>query len=217
MFYDGEPLKFWEFWRAFEINVDSTSIADAAKLTRLLHYCKGDARKVIQACSVMDSTQGYKRAKTLLKECFGNKHKVADAWIQRVTKGVTISAHNGTALREMADELRVCYETLLAVGFEGEMAPQSFLKSIVERLPNYLRYRWIRIVREIQKRNDRIPDMKDLVSFIEDVADEENNPVYGSVSSKSNRDVPQNKSDKQRSKGTFAVTTETKEFDTKKN
>ena len=78
MFYDGEPLKFWEFWRAFETNVDSATINDAAKLTRLLHYCKGDARKVIQACSVMESTRGYSRAKTLLKERFGNKHKVAD-------------------------------------------------------------------------------------------------------------------------------------------
>ena len=35
MFYDGEPLKFWEFWRAFETNVDSTSVADAAKLKPL--------------------------------------------------------------------------------------------------------------------------------------------------------------------------------------
>ena len=88
----------------------------------------------------------YLRAKTLLEERFGNKHKIADAWIKKVTRGGIVSAHNGVALREMADELRVCYETLQAVGFESEMAPQSFLKSIVERLPNYLRYRWIQIV-----------------------------------------------------------------------
>ncbi len=221
MFYDGEPLKFWEFWRAFEINVDSTSIPDAAKITRLLHYCKGDARKVIQACSVMESTKGYLRAKALLKERFGNKHKVADAWIKKVTKGATVSAHNSVALREMADELQVCYETLQAVGYESEMNPQSFLKSIVERLPNYLRYRWIRIVRDIQKKHDRTPKMKDLVSFMEDVAEEENNPVYGSVSWKSSRDnksgsSPQNKSDKQRSRGAFSVTMATNELVTKR-
>ena len=71
---------------------------------------------------------------------------------------------------------------------------------------NYLRYRWIRIVIDIQKREYRTPEMKDLVSFMEDVAEEENNPVYGSVSWKGSRESLQNKGDNQRSRGTFSVT-----------
>ena len=81
----------------------------------------------------------------------------------------------------------------------------------MEQLPNYLRYRWILLVRDIQKKNDITPSIKDQVSFIEDAAEEVNNPVYESVSSKE-----QPRWAKQRSKGTFAVATETNEFDTKK-
>ncbi|XP_038050892.1 uncharacterized protein LOC119724042 [Patiria miniata] len=205
MCYEGDPLKFWEFWRAFEVNVDSTTISNAAKLTRLLHYCKGEARRVIQACSVMESTQGYARAKTLLKERFGNKYKVADAWMKKVTRGQTVSPHDGKAIREMADELKVCYETLQAMGYENEMAHQSFLRDIVERLPNYLRYRWVRKVRDLERKEDRMPKVKDLVAYIDDVAEEENNPVYGTSTWERSRDVPQKRRTQPRQRGSFAV------------
>ncbi|XP_072171694.1 uncharacterized protein [Diadema setosum] len=40
--YDGNPLKFHEFWRGFENCVDQTTVSDAVKLDRLLRYCAGD-------------------------------------------------------------------------------------------------------------------------------------------------------------------------------
>ena len=90
--------------------MDSTTINDAAKLTRLLHYCKSDARKVIQACSMMESTQEYSILKPCSRSDLGISIKVADAWIKKVTRCDIVFAHNGVALREMTDELPVCYE-----------------------------------------------------------------------------------------------------------
>ena len=188
MTFDGDPLQFWEFWRAFQVNVDDTSISDAAKLTRLLHYCRSDARKVIQACSAMSPDEGYARAKVLLQQRFGNRHKVADSWIRKVTHGNIVPPHNGPALRSMADELQVCYETLVAMGHESEMNFQTFLVQIVERLPMYLRYRWIRKTKDIFKNENRQPSMADMVSFVDDAADEENDPVYGPVAWKDKKD-----------------------------
>ena len=125
MTFNGDPLQFWEFWRAFQVNVDDTSVSNAAKLTRLLHYCIGDARKVIQACSAMEPEEGYRRARILLEQRFGIKHKVADAWLRKVAHGNTIPSHNGLALRCMADELQVCHETLTAMGHGNEMGFQG--------------------------------------------------------------------------------------------
>ncbi|XP_030836082.1 uncharacterized protein LOC100893804 [Strongylocentrotus purpuratus] len=208
MTFDGDPLQYWEFWRSFQLNVDDTRISDSAKLTRLLHYCQGNVRKIIQACSAMSPDQGYVRPKALLQERFGNRHKVADAWSRKVTEGNPIPPHNGPALRKMADELWVCYETLNAMGYKMELSSQRSLADIVERLPIYFQSRWIRIARRIQRKEDRLPNLADLVSYVDEVADEENDPVYGSLQQKGRKQgisgrkkqVPNN-----RSKGVYSV------------
>ncbi|XP_041470151.1 uncharacterized protein LOC121419759 [Lytechinus variegatus] len=106
MTFDGSPLKFWEFWRAFESTVDCTGIPDSAKLTRLLHYCEGDARKILQSCSIMPPSEGYRRAKALLHGRFGTPFMIADAWIRKVTGGPKIPGRDKRMLQELADELQ---------------------------------------------------------------------------------------------------------------
>lgn len=131
MTFDGDALQYWEFWRSFQLNVHDTRIFDSAKLTRLLHYCQGNVRKIIQACSAMNPDQ----------ERIGNRHKVADAWLRKVTEGNPIPPRNGPALRRMADELRVCYETLNAMGYKMELSSKRSLADIVESLPIYFQSR----------------------------------------------------------------------------
>ncbi|XP_014671510.1 PREDICTED: uncharacterized protein LOC106812201 [Priapulus caudatus] len=177
-YYAGEPLGFWEFWRAFESNVDSAGVSPAAKLTRLLHFCTGEARRVIKACSVMDPAAGYTRAKQLLKERFGNSNRVAEAWISKVTRGPPIPANEPRQLRDMADELKTCYETLVAMDYARELQPQRVLLDIVERLPQFIRHRWLRVARDNQRRGHP-PDIRNLVDFVEDIAEEQNDPVFG--------------------------------------
>lgn len=71
--FHGDPLQYWVFIRAFENSVTGSAIGDGAKLTRLLHYCKGSARKVIECCVVMPPERGYPKAMSLLKDRFGDE------------------------------------------------------------------------------------------------------------------------------------------------
>lgn len=179
--FDGDPIQFWVFMRSFENNVAHTSLDDNAKFTRLLHYCKGKARAVIQCCSVMEPKEGYKRALQLLKERFGNSHVIAESWLKKVTQGPSILGSDKQSLREFADNLKGCGETLKAMGHEGEISTQSALVAIVERLPVYLKNRWVRLVREIRKNKGRSPQIGDLISFVDDAAEEATDPVYGNL------------------------------------
>ncbi|XP_041455129.1 uncharacterized protein LOC121407938 [Lytechinus variegatus] len=178
MKYDGNPLRYWEFWRAFENSVDKTAVDDSAKLTRLFHFCTGEAHKLLQACMVMDPTVGYKKAKQMLKERFGNPYKIADAWIQRVTQATKIEPNNKKALQDLADELHICIQTLDAMGYKSELSPQNVILRIVERLPFFLRDRWLKVVANIRKQN-RLPQIEDLLSFIQETSAQQNDPVYG--------------------------------------
>ncbi|XP_038060478.1 uncharacterized protein LOC119731375 [Patiria miniata] len=201
--YDGDPLQYWAFIRSFENSVDNSNLEDSAKLIRLLQYCTGKAKKVIQCCSVMQPLEGYKRAKALLKERFGNNYTIAEAWVNKLTEGSSISPHDKKALREYADDLKTCRETLNAMGYIQEVNTQTVLVTLIEKLPSYLRNRWIKQVRVIR------------IEFVEDAAEEANDPVYGALSKPKDRYVVTNKnvpksSVSRYSKGSYTMMTNAK-------
>ncbi|KAJ8017536.1 hypothetical protein HOLleu_44990 [Holothuria leucospilota] len=179
MKFDGDPLQYWIFKRAFDNTVDSSMLDDSAKLTRLLHYCVGKAKGVIQGCSVMEPSKGYRTAKRLLQDRFGEKHIIAEAWVNKIVGGSSISPQDNSALREFADDLKSCKETLNAMGYTAEINTQTTLLKIAERLPYYLRSRWVRRAREIRKKGGKVPNIEDLTEFVDDAAEEANDPVYG--------------------------------------
>ena len=53
---------------------------------------------------------------------FGNTYTGLDAWIKRATVGQLISLNDCDGLREFADELRNCGETLKAMGYIREIS-----------------------------------------------------------------------------------------------
>jgi len=183
MHFDGNPLDYWSFIRSFQNTIERVCTDDVSKLTRLLQYCKGRAKHVIQCCAVMDPKEGFERAKSLLKERFGNNYVIAEAWVNKVAKGKAVSPHDKEALREFADDLVNCEVTLTAMNCLQEVNSQRVLVEIVGRLPTYLQNRWIRQVREVRTNHGREANMKDLVSFVTAAAEEATDPVYSKLTS----------------------------------
>ena len=69
---DGDPLKYWPFIRAFQNTVAKETISDGTKLNRLLKYCTGKAKHLLQCCTVKEPSEGYTLALRLLKERYGD-------------------------------------------------------------------------------------------------------------------------------------------------
>ena len=209
MSFNGDPLQYWVFIKSFEINVDKTSLDDKGKLIRLIQYCTGKARSVIECCAIMEPTKGYAKAKALLKERFGDSYIIADTWVDKVTSLPPIGSHDKAGLRSFADDIRNCKETLDAMGHIEEISTQRVMVTIVERLPSYLRNRWITQARKIKKKNSKPPTIDNLVEFIIDSAEEANDPVYGGlVKVASNVPTSKNRSDmSQKSGKSYSITT----------
>ena len=138
MSFNGDPLKYWQFICSFENTVEKFCVSEEARLLRLVQCTTGRARQVIQCCCVMSPEQGYKRAKQLLKERFGNDYVITETWIKRITSFGSIKPADREKLREYADELKSCKETLKAMGRLNEVNNQTNLLRIVEKLPVYL-------------------------------------------------------------------------------
>ena len=81
----------------------------------------------------------------------GNAYTVVGASIKRVTVGQIMSPKDCDGLREFADEHRNCGETLKSKMYISEISYQRELVKIVERLPMYVRSRWLREVQSTRK------------------------------------------------------------------
>jgi len=180
--FDGNPMKYWTFIRAFDHSVASSSVDDGAKLTRLIHFCVGKARKVIECCSIIDPALGYKRARQILAERFGDSFVIAESWIRKITDYRAIKPAERELLLEFSDDLNCCQETLASMGYEAEINNQSTLLKIISRLPTYLQIRWRGEVPKIRDRSRRNPNIADVVDFVKKAACEVNDPVYGAIS-----------------------------------
>ena len=179
MTFSGDPLDFWMFMRSFDNSIGSAALDDSAKLNRLFQYCKGEALKVIKCCAVMSPSEGYARARVLLKERFGDDYKISEMWVRKVTEGPVIKYGEGRRLQEMADDLRSCKETLGAMSKLEEIDTRRSMVKIVERLPQPLQSRWRRLVVKSLETTNRYPSIAELVCFISEAAREVTDPVFG--------------------------------------
>ena len=108
---------------------------------------------------------GYRRAREILHSRFGSTYCIVDTWIQRITDGPLVKDKD--MLRDFADCLRNCCDCLSSMGYIGEINTQRVLVKVVERLPQYLRSRWLRHVQQYRRALRSEPSIADLMEFVE--------------------------------------------------
>ena len=177
--FDGDPLNFASFMQAFDSIVDGTSVDDSVKLNCLFEYCTGKALKVIQACALMNPAVGYVRARKLLIERFGNAYQISEAWIQKVTEGPSIKPNSKEALQNFTDDIRCCVETLRALNMLSEIDSRLRMVRILDRVPHYIQGRWRKFAVDTVESTGHYPDIECLLTFLERVSREANDPVFG--------------------------------------
>ncbi len=82
-YFDGDPLRFHEFMRSFEEVVEKRADSPGDCLHFLEQYTRGQPKELVKSCQHMTPAQGYLRAKTLLKENFGNEVKIALSYMEK--------------------------------------------------------------------------------------------------------------------------------------
>ena len=106
MSFDIDPLKYFLFMRSFENSVEKDTGDKSRRLQLLIQYCSGKAKKVIESCVLLEPDKGYEEAKKLLAERFGDKFKVTNSWIRKVSDGSVLKARDREALQDLADDLK---------------------------------------------------------------------------------------------------------------
>lgn len=118
--------------------VDSQNISEVQKMSRLLQFLDGQARRAVAGFEGVPGC--LPKALKLLEQRFGQAHVVAKACIAALVEGANISSNDRQGLREFADHSRTSYETLQSMNALSEMNMTNLAK-VSGRLPVQVKWR----------------------------------------------------------------------------
>ena len=187
--YSGDPCMYYQFKVRFHEMVGAHDLSEMQKMSRLLQFVEGKARRAVAGLEGIPG--GYSRALKILEQRFGQPHVVAKACVDALIDGPNISPNDREGLCSYADKARTVYETLASMNALSEMN-LMVLGKMSRRLPIYLQARW-RDKAQVIREQGRLPNVGDIVQFIERTADALNDPVFGMISEVSRSTKPYTK------------------------
>ncbi|KAJ8406743.1 hypothetical protein AAFF_G00296590 [Aldrovandia affinis] len=138
--FNGDPLTYQSFIRAFEYLVEDKTSSSQDRLYFLEQYTSDQPKDLVRSCLNMDARQGYAEAKRLLKKHFGNEVMVTNAYLEKALSWTGIKADDGKALQAYALYLRGCYIAMQDLEYLKELDIPSNL--MTSKLPYKLRDKW---------------------------------------------------------------------------
>ncbi len=179
--YDGDPLKYHTFIKAFENGVERNTTNSCDRLYFLEQHTKGHAKELVRSCQHINPERGYTKAKALLMEQFGNGQKIASAYMDKALSWPPIKAEDTKALQDYSLFLRGCCNAMEDVQYLLDMDMPSNMLSIIKKLPYKLRDKWRNRACELQERYDRRARFTDIADFIERQVRIMTDPVFGNI------------------------------------
>ena len=84
-------------------------------------------------------------------------------------------------VQQLADEMITASMVLKSLDSLSEVDTQATILELVGRLQGYIQIKWNRLALDMKKSKGSYPRFDHLVEFINDVAMELNDPVYGNM------------------------------------
>ena len=204
--FGGNPLHFRSFIKAFEQGIESKTDDMQDRLYYLEQFTAGQPKNLVQSCMHMQPQTAYTEAKKQLELNFGNRVRIASAFVDKALNWSIIKPDDAYALRAYALFLRSCFNTMNEAGFIDELENATNMKVLVSKLPFRLRDRWRVAVVNIGERCDRRPTLQDLLEFLEKQAKAALDPVYGEAQNTRERVAVKTAKPVYKHKANFATT-----------
>ncbi|CAH8553368.1 unnamed protein product [Schistosoma turkestanicum] len=135
MFFDGQPSQYHRFISQFTSIIESKLSDKGQLLSYLSYYCKGKAKNAIEGCIIMDPQAGYKRAKAILKQLFGQSHVIARETLEDLFRTGNVDFNDSELLTNLAIKMQNAALTLEQLNCTTELNSMVTLERIVRLLP----------------------------------------------------------------------------------
>ncbi|XP_070549367.1 uncharacterized protein [Ptychodera flava] len=209
--FNGDPLKYKAFIRAFRHGIEVNTEAPDDRLYYLEQFTEGRPKEIVSSCIHMNPKEGYEHARKLLEDEYGNPYVMAKAYTKQAEAWPEVKSEDKSALKEYALFLTKCDNAMKGEPHLRELDHNRNLQMLVYKLPYKLRERWRTKTFDILQ--SRAVCFKDLVEFVnreDKIATQE---LFGDLTNTSTNDKMVTKSAKKgnvKKRITSAVSTEKK-------
>ncbi|XP_049896027.1 uncharacterized protein LOC126387557 [Epinephelus moara] len=193
--FDGDPLQYQMFIKSFEHSIESKNQSHKDCLYYLEQYTRGQPRELVRSCLHMAPDRGFRKAKSLLQEHFGNEHKIATAYMERALSWSSIKADDTKALQAYTLFLRGCCNTMEDINYMHELDMPSNMLIVIKKLPYRLRDIWRTMACNFQEEHNQRATFKNMVDFLEKQVKILTHPIFGDI-----KDTPTVSKDVRKSK-----------------
>ena len=142
--FNGTPTDNCKFVKNFEANIETSVSDDRLRMSYLIQYCDGEAKSSIEKCVLLEPSDGYKRARSILYSLYGRPHVVARSYIDKLVNGPQLKTSDINGLSKLALEMQNAKSSFLSIS--SNVNNSKNLRRIVKRLPMHLRTKWADIV-----------------------------------------------------------------------
>lgn len=137
------------------------------RLSYLIQFSQGDARKSIEDCVVLPSEKGYARAKEILVSRYGKPHWIARSHVERLINGNPVRSNDVQGLMNLSLDMEKCQITLSQIGFVSDINNTENLRKIVRRLPMHIRTKCAEHASNLIEKASE-PCFNDLLKFVQE-------------------------------------------------
>ena len=179
--FDGNPLEYCTFIRAFETVIEAKEPDYSGRLYYLEQHTSGRPQEIVRSCLYMVPKEGYEKAKGLLERRFGQKHKIAMACLDQVTNGPRIKGEDAESLEGFSILLSSCTNTLRSIVYSNKIESPDNMRKIINRLPTRLQAKWRETADRILNVDQREICIEDISNFVEQKSRSLGNPIFGKL------------------------------------
>lgn len=171
--YNGDVLRFTEFWDSFEANVHSKAIKDVEKLSYLLASLEGKAKEAVVGLTTTNSN--YSIAINILRKQFGSSERVTDAHYEALNN-LTRSGNSSTECRRTLNSIEKHLRVLESLNEKTEGSHLRVL--LLSKFPETVLYQ-VNLLTQENRNTDAIQEALNKVITAMESADVSQEHIVG--------------------------------------
>ena len=117
--FKGTPADWPRFWGQFTAEIDATDVSQITKFSYLKELLEPQVRSTIDGLPF--TTEGYERAKNILKTKFGKESEIVNAYVSNIMSLPAIFGTNPNKVSQFYDKLCSNVQSLETMGKLGEV------------------------------------------------------------------------------------------------
>ena len=78
--FDGDPMEYGAFVRAFQNIIESKTLSSSERLYCIEQFTSGDVTELVRSCHYLPPERGYQEARRLMKKKFGDDYRIVTAY-----------------------------------------------------------------------------------------------------------------------------------------